>query len=262
MTPVSTAGRENGRRRPRGYATWRPQAATRALLADVEDVLDRYHEHLPLTVRQVFYALVGAGRIDKTERAYGRLVEHLGRARRAGLIGFDAIRDGGVDMAAVECFDGPDHFHEQTARRIRAYRRDRQAGQDRRVEVWCEAAGMIRQLGQVAGRYTVPVYSAGGFVSLSATRRIADRALGRDVPTVLLHVGDLDPSGESIFAAMAQDAAAFVDADRVADSQAITPPSPSMAGGLGIGCRIRRFAGSSPMAAGFAASVPLDRPLR
>lgn len=56
--PEFTAGRENGRRRPRGYADWRPQAATKALLGDVEDVLDRYREHLPLTIRQVFYALV------------------------------------------------------------------------------------------------------------------------------------------------------------------------------------------------------------
>jgi hypothetical protein len=39
-------------------------------------------------------------------------------------------------------------------------------------------------------------------------------AVSRDVPTVLLHVGDFDPSGESIFAALTEDAAAFVEADR------------------------------------------------
>jgi len=98
-TPAEfTARRDNGRRRPRGYADWAPQAATRALLDDVDDVLDRYRDHLPLTIRQVFYALVGV--------------------------------------------------------------------------------------------------------------------LAQDGLTVLLHVGDLDPSGESIFAAIAQDAAAFVVADR------------------------------------------------
>jgi hypothetical protein len=32
---------------------------------------------------------------------------------------------------------------------------------------------------------------------------------------VLLHVGDSDPSGESIFTAMTEDAGAFVEADRV-----------------------------------------------
>ncbi len=34
-----TAGRENGRQRPKGYADWRPQAKTRALLDQVESVL-------------------------------------------------------------------------------------------------------------------------------------------------------------------------------------------------------------------------------
>jgi hypothetical protein len=37
----------------------------------------------------------------------------------------------------------------------------------------------------------------------------------------LLHVGDFDPSGESIFGSMAEDAAAFVDADRVIGMQYI-----------------------------------------
>ena len=54
---------------------------------------------LPLTVRQIFYRLVGAHGYDKTEQAYARLGEHLNRARRAGLIEFDAIRDDGITFA-------------------------------------------------------------------------------------------------------------------------------------------------------------------
>jgi len=213
-TAKITAGRELGRRRPRGYAEWAPQKATRALLEDVDDVLDRYSDHLPLTIRQVFYALVGAERLDKTELAYARLGEHLNRARRAGLIDFDAIRDDGVTTIHAVDYQDVEHFHENTARRAREYRRDRQAGQPLRIEVWSEAAGMLGQLARVARDYSVPVFSASGFASLSAVRMVADRVLARDGLTVLLHVGDLDPSGESIFASIAQDAAAFVIADR------------------------------------------------
>lgn len=36
---------------------------------------------------------------------------------------------------------------------------------------------------------------------------------------MILHVGDHDPSGESIFTAMTEDAAAFVEADRVIQTQ-------------------------------------------
>ena len=210
-----TARRENGRRRPRGYADWAPHSSTRDLLDDVDEVLDRYADHLPLTIRQVFYALVGAERLDKTEQAYARLGEHLNRARRARVIPFEAIRDDGVVTIHADYFDGIEDFHEDTGRRARQYRRDRQAGQAQRIELWSEAAGMAGQLARVADDYSVPVFSAGGFASLSAVRMIANRALRSSRPTLLLHVGDLDPSGESIFTSITEDAAAFVRDDRV-----------------------------------------------
>src|SRR4051812_35009559 len=78
------------------------------------------------------------------------------------------------------------------------------------IELWCEAAGMVPQMERVANRYSIPVYSTGGFSSVTVTSEIADRALARDKPTVFLHVGDFDPSGESIFDAMTRDARAFL----------------------------------------------------
>ena len=76
-------GATRGKTRPRGFVDWRPQATTLALLDQVRDVLDEYADYLPLTVRQVFYRLVGAYGYDKTERAYERLSEALNRARPA-----------------------------------------------------------------------------------------------------------------------------------------------------------------------------------
>ena len=160
------------------------------LLADVRQVLERYAEHVPLTVRQIFYALVGAERLEKTEGQYERLCYALNMARRARLIEFDDIRDDGVSLLASRFYAGVKGFHDETARRARDYRRHRQAGQSSYVELWCEAAGMVPQLASIADAYSVPVYSAGGFASLSAVRHIVDRAVGRDVRTVLLHVGD------------------------------------------------------------------------
>jgi hypothetical protein len=220
---VFTAGRENGHRRARGYASWRPQAKTRLLLGSVKDVLDEYAEYLPLTVRQIFYQLVAQSGFEKTEKAYNRLAETLVRARRAKVVPFESIRDDGVVTRLTRFYGGVADFADETARRARNYRRDRQAGQGQYIELWCEAAGMLQQLARVADRYSVPVYSCGGFASLTANKQIADRAVKRDVPTVLLHVGDFDPSGESIFESMAEDAAAFVDEDRVIQLQRIEP---------------------------------------
>ncbi len=211
---IVTARRNNGRQRPRGYASWRPREATLKLLGQVEQVLGEYSAHLPLTVRQIFYRLVAQHGYDKTERAYERLGNMLVRARRAKLVPFESIRDDGVVTRSTRFYGGVEDFEDDTARRAKSYRRDRQTGQDQYIELWCEASGMLQQLARVADPYSVPVYSCSGFASLTATYNIAARALDRDVPTVLLHVGDFDPSGESIFSAMAEDAAAFVEKDR------------------------------------------------
>jgi len=165
-------------------------------------------------VRQIFYRLVAAYGYPKDEAAYERLGDKLVRARRAKLIPFEYIRDDGVVTYSSPWHESPDDFRDDTARRIREYRRDRQAGQRVRVELWCEAAGMAPQLAQVADEYSVPVFSSGGFSSLSAIRLVAERALEHGVPTIMLHVGDYDPSGASIFESGAEDACAFVDADR------------------------------------------------
>lgn len=218
-----TARRENGRTRPKGYAPWRPQRPTRALLDQVGAVLREYADHLPLTVRQIFYRLVATAGYPKDENAYNRLGEKLVMARRARLIPFGAIRDDGVVTINNRWYGGIEDFHDESACRARSYRRNRQEGQPVRLELWCEAAGMLGQLQRVAEPYSVPVYSAGGFGSLTANYEIAERALHRLVPTVLLHVGDFDPSGVSIFTAMAEDAAAFVEADRVIQTLHIEP---------------------------------------
>jgi hypothetical protein len=216
-----TPRRENGRRRPKGYADWCPQTKTRALLGQVGEILDEYEDYLPLTVRQIFYRLVGAFDYEKTEQAYDRLAEMLVRARRARLIPFEHIRDDGTTLYPVMWYGGVEDFHNETARQAREYRRDRQAFQNVRIELWCEAAGMAPQLARVAHAYSIPVRSSGGFSSLTAVREIVDRARNRDMSTVLLHVGDYDPSGVSIFEAIADDAAAFMQADRLIASQEI-----------------------------------------
>ncbi len=219
----NTARRENGRgrRRPRGYAPWSPHRRTWELMTKVGAVLDTYQGHLPLTVRQIFYRLVATAAYPKTEAAYASLCEALVRARRARWVPFEVLRDDGVVVYSPTFYGGIEDFADETAQRARGYRRDRQARQPAYFELWCEAAGMAPQLARVAERYSVPVFSNGGFTSLSAVRLIAERAIERDVPTMLLHVGDIDPSGASIFSSMVADAAAFVEADRVIATQRI-----------------------------------------
>ncbi len=186
-------------------------------------MLLEYEDHLPLTVRQIFYRLVGRFGYPKDEKASERLGEKLLRARRARMIPFNAIRDDGIVSYSPEFFADPADFWDATAEKIHGYLRDRQASQRQYIELWCESAGMAPQLARVATAYSVPVFSSGGFNSLTAVRQVADRVLARDVSTVMLHVGDFDPAGESIFESLAADAAAFVREDRVILTQHLEP---------------------------------------
>ena len=59
--------------RVRGLAPWQPRAATLALLDLVRGILIEYRQYLPMTLRQIFYRLVGVHDYPKDEKAYSRL---------------------------------------------------------------------------------------------------------------------------------------------------------------------------------------------
>jgi len=195
--------------RPRGFAPWTPRTDTLALLQQVRGVLAEYEEHLPLTIRQVFYRLVGAHGYDKTEQAYSRLCEAMGRARRAGHIPFQSIRDDGGSRLGNAGWAGPEPFLNWVANYARTFQLDRQHGQDVQLWVLCEAAGMAPMLARQAGPYGVPVLSSGGFDSLTAKHDLAHELAGVRRAEVL-HIGDHDPSGVHIFAALRDDVSAMV----------------------------------------------------
>lgn len=212
MTKV-TASRKTSR--ARGYIeNYSPQAKTLELLQQADQVLHEYRRYWPLTVRQIFYRLVGAYGYDKSETAYGRLGHHLANARRGRVIPFDAIRDDGVTTYDMQHFNDRDDFLRHVRELSEGYVRNKLSGQDIHLEVWCEAAGMLPQLYNVTEPYSVPVYSSGGFDSLTAKKRLAERICITEKQTIILHLGDYDPSGVSIFDSVAQDVQAFVMADR------------------------------------------------
>lgn len=183
---------------------------TLALIDQVMEIFDMYEPHLPLTNRQIFYRMVGAYDFPKEEKAYIRLCEHLVRARRAGIVPFTHIRDDGTRGEHPDGYYGAKYFLEGVVAAAEEYERFPAIGQPKRVEVWCEAQGMVPQLARVATPLGASVYSTGGFSSVTVTHEIAWRVACRSVPTMFLHVGDLDPSGQSIYDSMAEDIATFV----------------------------------------------------
>lgn len=196
--------------RPRGLIEWEPTAKVVARLGMVKSVLAEYRRYLPLTVRQIFYRLVGAYDYAKTENAYSRLCDTLVKARRSGIIPFSSIRDDGVVASKAPGFSSARSFVRGVIGAAEDFRLTRQGAQDEFLEVWVEAAGMVPQVASMAHGYGVDVYSCGGFDSLDAKWEAANR-LARRESAVVLHVGDLDPSGVAMFDAVREDVSALAD---------------------------------------------------
>jgi hypothetical protein len=202
-------GATRTRTRVRGFAPWSPQTATLQLLEQVRGVLGEYEDHLPLTIRQIFYRLVGAHGYPKTELAYDRLCEHLNRARRARIISMDVIRDDGGTIVRPGGWGGVEQFWQAVRRMAERFTLDHSAGQKTRLVVISEAGGMAPQLGRVADPFGVTVMSGGGFDSLTDKHKFAAALAEHDRPTEVLHIGDHDPSGVSVFLAFLEDVEAF-----------------------------------------------------
>jgi hypothetical protein len=114
--------------RPRGLAAWAPQRKTLKLLDVIRSVLAEYADYLPLAIRQIFYRLVGAHDYVKTEKAYHNLCELLNRARRAGVIPFDAIRDDGITLAEPLAWKDAAELIDTFLVHAERFRLDRQLG--------------------------------------------------------------------------------------------------------------------------------------
>lgn len=189
--------------RVRGLADWNPHASTEERMADVEAVFEEYAEHRPLTIRQVLYRLVAQYGWTKADSE--KLQNYLNRARRCGRIPFTWVRDDEVVERSWVGFSGKPEFWQRTAAQAWTYRRDRQEGQPRVLEIWVESAGMVPQVVKVAKPHHVPVRSKGGFESTTAKFEAARRYANRDRPTVVLEIGDHDPSGVARLNALSED---------------------------------------------------------
>lgn len=196
--------------RPKGYMDdWSPRPDTIDIVDNVKTIISN-SRFATMTVRFIFYRLVANYGYPKTERAYKNLAEVLVKARRAQMIPFHAISDSGTETAGGGGYRSRTSFLRTLKSYGSYYRLDRQLEQPYELELWSEDAGSLVMLEQIVSDYDVTCYSTGGFSSVTVTHEVADRIVARDRPTVILHVGDYDPSGVSIFESMCQDIGSFV----------------------------------------------------
>lgn len=201
--------------RPRGFAPWNPDANSRRIVGLVHKVLELEADYLPMTARYVFYRLCALYRYPKTDPAYAVLCDKISRGRRCGMIPWASIRDDGETSwwlgPHTGHFYGPGDFHRVTGRRARQLLLQSKVVQPCIVEVHVEAAGMLPQVAGVCRPLGVTCYSSGGFGSVTSQYDAARRFGGRDKPTVVLSIGDYDPSGISLYWSWRENVIDFFD---------------------------------------------------
>lgn len=195
--------------RPRGFIhEWEPQPHVLLLIDRVAGLINR-STILPLTLRQIFYMMVSDYGYPKEEKSYKNLCETLNKARRAKMIDMDSIRDDGLQRKADTGWSSKKRFTNTVRSNMENFVLDRQADQETKVYVWCEAQGMVPQLHNAVREWHIPVLSSGGFDSVTTKHNLA-KELAAHKNVVVLHLGDHDPSGVHMYGSLDEDLQAFM----------------------------------------------------
>jgi hypothetical protein len=179
-----------------------------------------------MTVRQVFYRLVSAGVIDKTEAQYKNTIcRLLGLMRRERVIPFGWIADNTRWMRKPRTYSTLESALERTAETYRRALWDNQADY---VEVWLEKDALAGVLYEETESWDVPLMVTRGYPSISYLYEAADAIADQDKPAYLYYFGDYDPSGIDITRAVesgirefAPDAEIYFQRVAVTESQII-----------------------------------------
>lgn len=151
----------------------------------------------PVTLRQIFYRLVAEQLIPNDTNAYKVLSSPSAEARRAGT--FPDLTDRGRSIHGGPGVDmSPREWLEWVAR---DYRRQVDEGQPSAVFLASEKATMVEQFTAWTAEYGTRVVAVSGYSSQSYVDEVARSAAGLRSTgrrTVLLYLGDHDPSGEDI----------------------------------------------------------------
>lgn len=169
---------------------------TSGQLGDLDDaIMAAVAAETPVTVRGVFYRVVSAGAVEKTEhgyRAVGRQLVKLRRARRAP---YSAITDGSRLRMKPDSWSDVDQMLADAAS---SYRRALWDDQDVEVIVLSEKDAISGVVYPVTAEYDVELGITRGYSSETFCHSIAETVAynaRRRKTTFLYQLGDHDPSG-------------------------------------------------------------------
>jgi hypothetical protein len=146
-----------------------------------------------MTVRQVFYRMVVAELIGKTEKEYHNTVSRLlVKMRRAGELPFNWISDNTRWMRKPRTWSS---MQEALAYTAQTYRRALWDEQNDYVEIWTEKDALAGVLLEETRVWDVPLMVSRGFSSVTYLYEAAQAIQQTGKPTYVYYFGDHDPSG-------------------------------------------------------------------
>lgn len=167
-----------------------------------EQLVALAHEHGPCSVRHLFYRAVVSGvpGITKSESGYTKVQRALLDLRRQGLIAYNLVVDNTRWQRKPVTWGSLSEALEHTAH---TYRRDLWRLSPYRVEVWCESDSIAGTVVDVTTSWDVPLMVSRGYSSETFAYEAADE-WRQDVHRhpVVLYIGDHDPAGLEIEAAL------------------------------------------------------------
>lgn len=181
----------------RAYVEQKFNRSSLEVIGWANEIIDDYQgQGYDLTVRQLYYQMVSKDLIVNTQKSYKRLANIVSKGRNSGLIDWDAIVDRTRHLRENPHWTTPKSILRSAAQ---SYLEDRWQEQKYRLEVWIEKDALIGVIAPYCEEWDIPHFSARGYPSQSAMHEAGrDRLMQNDYhkqQTVILHLGDHDPSG-------------------------------------------------------------------
>lgn len=165
---------------------------TNAELAEIDEVIFTIlREEHPATLRSVFYRVVSAGKVPKTEEGYGVIGRQLLKLRRGGIIPYGWVTDGTRYVIKPKTFDEIDEMLNDVAA---SYRRALWNDQLVDVQIITEKDAIVGTISPVCREFDVPLGVVRGYSSESFAWQIGESVRGTEWPVYFYQLGDHDPS--------------------------------------------------------------------
>lgn len=161
-----------------------------------EIIHDYQSQGFSLTLRQLYYQFVARDIIENSQKSYKRLGSIINDARLAGHIDWYSIEDRTRALRGNSHWKDPGQIINSAAR---SFYMNKWEGQEFYIEVWVEKEALAGVIGSVCRRLDIDYFACKGYPSQTevwkAARRFRDYTLDEEKTTILLHLGDHDPSG-------------------------------------------------------------------